>query len=38
VLSSLGDFMFGKALIARRLPIVRKKLTDLAVPIREAAA
>jgi 3-phenylpropionate/trans-cinnamate dioxygenase ferredoxin reductase subunit len=33
-----GDFMFGKALIARRLPIIREKLADPAVPIRETAA
>jgi 3-phenylpropionate/trans-cinnamate dioxygenase ferredoxin reductase component len=32
-----GDFMFGKVLINRRIPIERKKLADLATPIRESA-
>jgi len=32
------DFMFGKGLIARRLPIVKEKLADAAVPIRETLA
>jgi 3-phenylpropionate/trans-cinnamate dioxygenase ferredoxin reductase subunit len=36
--NSPAEFMFGKSLIARRLRIVREKLADPAVPIREVAA
>lgn len=36
--NSPAEFMFGKSLISRRLPVIRKKLANAAVPIRDVAA